>query len=348
MHYFKIRMIVNNHSNFYLDYNFFMSKKIKARQIKVKKSKGSKPDPNVLNANDFTSSQVSNNIISENKIEKDVAENKKLNKSELNSVKKLIKEIKKLNRPHKASSVSSCNLNENEIIKLANVEKYATNGYQFTHILKGIDLTIYKGEFVVIIGPSGSGKTTLLTILSALDRPSKGDCFMFDKNTITLNQSELTKMRANHVGYIFQQYGLLQNLSVEDNVKIAANITKDAKAKKLDLDTLLKSVGLYELKKRQASNLSGGQAQRVAICRALIKNPDILFGDEPTGAVHINATKEIMNIFLKINKTFKTTIIIVTHNNAITQLADRIIKIESGKITQNFKNPNRKTVEEID
>ncbi|MDE6894028.1 MAG: ABC transporter ATP-binding protein [Malacoplasma sp.] len=261
--------------------------------------------------------------------------------------KKNIRLIKKLNKKHNPKSAGKPNLNENEIIKLVNVEKYATNGYQFEHILKGIDLTIYKGEFVVIVGPSGSGKTTLLTILSALDRPSKGDCFMFDKNTITLSQSQLTKLRANHVGYIFQQYGLLQDLSVEDNIKIAANLTKEIKNKKLDLDKLLDSVGLLKYKKQKALNLSGGQAQRVAICRALIKNPDILFGDEPTGAIHINATKEIMNIFLDINKKFKTTIIIVTHNNAITELADRIIKIESGKITQNFKNQRRKTVEEI-
>ncbi|MDE6562974.1 MAG: ABC transporter ATP-binding protein, partial [Malacoplasma sp.] len=255
--------------------------------------------------------------------------------------------IKKLNKKHNPKNANKPNLSENEIIKLVNVEKYATNGYQFEHILKGIDLTIYKGEFVVIVGPSGSGKTTLLTILSGLDRPSKGDCFMFDKNTITLNQSQLTKLRANHIGYIFQQYGLLQDLSVEDNIKIAANLTKEIKNKKFDLDKLLDSVGLLKYKKQKALNLSGGQAQRVAICRALIKNPDILFGDEPTGAIHINATKEIMNIFLDINKKFKTTIIIVTHNDAITQLADRIIRIESGKITQNFKNQRRKTVEEI-
>ncbi|MDE5545628.1 MAG: ABC transporter ATP-binding protein, partial [Malacoplasma sp.] len=271
----------------------------------------------------------------------------KKNKPNNKEDKKTIRLIKKLNKKHNPKNANKPNLSENEIIKLVNVEKYATNGYQFEHILKGIDLTIYKGEFVVIVGPSGSGKTTLLTILSGLDRPSKGDCFMFDKNTITLNQSQLTKLRANHIGYIFQQYGLLQDLSVEDNIKIAANLTKEIKNKKFDLDKLLDSVGLLKYKKQKALNLSGGQAQRVAICRALIKNPDILFGDEPTGAIHINATKEIMNIFLDINKKFKTTIIIVTHNDAITQLADRIIRIESGKITQNFKNQRRKTVEEI-
>ena len=274
----------------------------------------------------------------------------KLSKEQLKEAKKKIREIRKMNKPHKSSSTNkNLKLESNEIIKLSNVEKYATNGYQYEHILKGIDLTIYKGEFVVIVGPSGSGKTTLLTILSALDRPSKGDCLMFnnDTNTITLNQSKLTKLRARHVGYIFQQYGLLQDLSVADNIKIAANLYKDKNKTNLDLDKLLDSVGLLKHKNQKALNLSGGQAQRVAICRALIKNPDILFGDEPTGAIHVNATKEIMNIFLDINKQFKTTVIIVTHNNAITELADRVIKIESGKVKENYLNKRRKSVEEI-
>lgn len=270
-----------------------------------------------------------------------------LSKGEIKEIKKQIKRIKKLNKPHRSEAKNPVNLAENEMIKLVNVHKYATNGYQYEHILKGIDLTIYKGEFIVIVGPSGSGKTTLLTLLSALDRPSSGQCLMFDKNTITLNQSQLTKLRAEHVGYIFQQYGLLQDLTVEDNIKIATNLSKNSGKKNLDLDKLLESVGMLKYKKQKAINLSGGQSQRVAICRALIKNPDILFGDEPTGAIHVNATKEIMNIFLDINKKFNTTVIIVTHNNAITELAERVIKIESGRITQNYRNENRKTVEEI-
>ncbi|BAC44154.1 ABC transporter ATP-binding protein [Malacoplasma penetrans] len=270
-----------------------------------------------------------------------------LSKGEIKEIKKQIKRIKKWNKPHRSEAKNPVNLAENEMIKLVNVHKYATNGYQYEHILKGIDLTIYKGEFIVIVGPSGSGKTTLLTLLSALDRPSSGECLMFDKNTITLNQSQLTKLRAEHVGYIFQQYGLLQDLTVEDNIKIATNLSKNSGKKNLDLDKLLESVGMLKYKKQKAINLSGGQSQRVAICRALIKNPDILFGDEPTGAIHVNATKEIMNIFLDINKKFNTTVIIVTHNNAITELAERVIKIESGKITQNYRNENRKTVEEI-
>lgn len=279
------------------------------------------------------------------------------NKSNQNKeLKKQIKKIEKFNKPHKKpNNYVIEKLNENELIKLNSVEKYLTNGYNFEHVLKDINLTINKGEFVVIIGPSGSGKTTLLTILSGLDRPTYGDCLMFNKNTIFLNSKKLTSLRAKHVGYIFQQYGLLGDLTVEDNIKIAIDIDKPLISFKkqqnkphFNIDNLLDSVGMLEYKKQKASTLSGGQAQRIAICRAIVKNPDILFGDEPTGAIHIDATKQIMNIFQKINQENKTTIVIVTHNEAITHLADRIIRIESGKIKQDFINKNKKSIDEID
>lgn len=261
--------------------------------------------------------------------------------------KKKVKEIVKLNKPHKGVNKQEHKLNDNEIIKLVNVEKYLTNGYSYEHVLKGIDLTIYKGEFVVIVGPSGSGKTTLLTILSALDRPSKGECIMFNKNTIGLSTSKLTKIRAEHVGYIFQQYGLLPDLSVEDNVKIATKIKSENRDKNFDINELLQTVGMLEHKDKKASNLSGGQSQRVAICRALVKNPEILFGDEPTGAIHIDAAKQVMKTFADINEKHKTTVVIVTHNNSIVEMADRVIKIDSGKIKENYINKNKKTVDEI-
>lgn len=279
--------------------------------------------------------------------------------------KKEVKMALKLNKPKRKPKDFVCDLKDNEIIKLKNVEKYLTNGYNCEHVLKGIDLTIYKGEFVVIVGPSGSGKTTLLTLISALDRPSKGECLLFDKNTAFLNASKLTKLRAQHVGYIFQQYGLLDDLTVKDNIKIAMNLKKDnnieyqkgsnpflnfknkIKYQNEKIDNLLKMVGLYEHKNKKAIQLSGGQSQRVAICRALVKDPDILFGDEPTGAIHISSAIEIMRLFTKINQDKKTTIIIVTHNDAIKELADRVIRIESGKIKENFINKNKKTVDQI-
>lgn len=256
-----------------------------------------------------------------------------------------LKSIKKLNKPHKKEKIEF-SFRDNEIIKLENVNKYLTNGTNYEHVLKNVSLTIYKGEFVVITGPSGSGKTTLLTILSALERPSSGKSLMFGENTITLSSRQLTKLRANHIGYVFQQYGLLHNLSVKDNILLAANLKKDNKEKK-DVVELLKSVDLLELKDKEASLLSGGQQQRVAICRALVKNPDILFGDEPTGAVHINATAKIMKIFEDINQKEKTTVIIVTHDEKIANMADRIIRIENGKIKENILNKNKKQVSEI-
>ncbi|WPL38285.1 ABC transporter ATP-binding protein [Malacoplasma iowae] len=259
-----------------------------------------------------------------------------------------IKKIKYLNKPHKnEKNVKPKNYDKNsDIIVLENVNKLMTNGYSCEHILKDVSLKIKKGEFVVIYGPSGSGKTTLLTLISALDRPSNGVCYMFNKNTISLNESQLTKLRSEHVGYIFQQYGLLTELSVYDNIKLATSLQPDKK-KLLDIDELLKSVDLFPHKYKKASNLSGGQAQRVAICRALVRNPDILYGDEPTGAIHIDATKQIMNIFCNINQKFKTTVVIVTHNEKILELGDHIIKVDSGKIIEDYINKNKKTVAEI-
>ena len=250
-----------------------------------------------------------------------------------------IRKIKSLNKPHKnEKNKKPKNYDKNsDIIVLENVNKLMTNGYSCEHILKDVSLKIKKGEFVVIYGPSGSGKTTLLTLISALDRPSNGICYMFDKNTISLNESQLTKLRSEHVGYIFQQYGLLTDLSVYDNIKLATSLQPDKK-KLLNIDELLKSVDLFQHKYKKASNLSGGQAQRVAICRALVRNPDILYGDEPTGAIHIDATKQIMDIFCNINQKFKTTIVIVTHNEKILELGDHIIKVDSGRIIEDYIN----------
>lgn len=259
-----------------------------------------------------------------------------------------IRKIKSLNKPHyDEKNIKPKNYDkDSDIIVLENVNKHMTNGYSCEHILKDVSLRIKKGEFVVIYGPSGSGKTTLLTLISALDRPSNGICYMFNKNTISLNESQLTKLRSEHVGYIFQQYGLLTDLSVYDNIKLATSLQPDKK-KLLDIDELLKSVDLLQHKYKKASNLSGGQAQRVAICRALVRNPDILYGDEPTGAIHIDATKQIMNIFCNINQKFKTTVVIVTHNEKILELGDHIIKVDSGRIIEDYINKNKKTVAEI-
>lgn len=155
----------------------------------------------------------------------------------------MVKQIKKLNKPHKKIFDNTTVLDETTIIKLEKVHKYFVNGFSYEHVLKGINLTINKGEFVVIVGASGSGKTTLLTILSALERPSMGNCFMFSQNTIHLSNAALTKIRAKHIGYVFQQYGLLENLSVEDNIKLIMSLSKKQKSP-FSIDQLLELVGL--------------------------------------------------------------------------------------------------------
>lgn len=297
--------------------------------------------------NDFKRNYLTNNKMNKNLLEKEKV-NKK-NKSIIpKTEKKLSRWISKNNKPHHGvKNLKPKNLNANDIIVLENVNKYVTNGYNNIHILKDINLKIKKGEFVVIYGPSGSGKTTLLTLISALDRATTGLCYLFDVNTTGVSEHGLTVLRRKHVGYIFQQYGLLGDLTVYDNVKIAASLQKD-KNKIINIDELLKDVDMYEHKNKKASNLSGGQAQRVAICRAIIKNPKVLFGDEPTGAVHIDATKQILKIFKNINKKFNTTIIIVTHNDKILSIADRVIKVESGKIKVDSYNNNVKNIDDVD
>lgn len=266
-------------------------------------------------------------------------------KNEL-SEKKLTKWILKNNKPHKGVSKNKpTNYNE-EVIYLENVNKYVTNGFSNLHILKDINLKIKQGEFVVIYGPSGSGKTTLLTLISALDRPTTGICYLVDSNTLGISEHGLTVFRRKNVGYIFQQYGLLNDLTVYDNIKIAASLQKN-KSLRIDIDDLLKKVDMDKYKNKKASTLSGGQAQRVAICRAIVKNPKILFGDEPTGAVHVDATKQILQIFKDINKEFNTTIVLVTHNDKILEIASRILKVDNGKITADYYNKNMKSIDEI-
>ena len=335
----KPNLVTINHS---LDINQKTAEKLVQQPIeKQAEKKASKPEDKKQKKEkkEKPAKEKKANKTKEEKIEE------KKRKKELRAQ---IRKIKSLNKPHKnEKNKKPKNYDKNsDIIVLENVNKLMTNGYSCEHILKDVSLKIKKGEFVVIYGPSGSGKTTLLTLISALDRPSNGICYMFDKNTISLNESQLTKLRSQHVGYIFQQYGLLTDLSVYDNIKLATSLQPDKK-KLLNIDELLKSVDLFQHKYKKASNLSGGQAQRVAICRALVRNPDILYGDEPTGAIHIDATKQIMNIFCNINQKFKTTIVIVTHNEKILELGDHIIKVDSGRIIEDYINNNKKTVAEI-
>ena len=234
----------------------------------------------------------------------------------------------------------------NYIIDLRNVTKYYYNKWVATKVLKNINLKISKGEFVVILGPSGSGKTTLLNIISGMDKATYGITIVNNNNLIWMNDKQLTEFRKNNIGYIFQQYGLLPNLNVRENIEIGWELQKN-KEKRLDIDELLKTIGMQDAADKFPHELSGGQQQRVSVARSMAKNPAIIFGDEPTGAVDEEMSKKIMQLFVDINKKFKTTVIIVTHNPIFADLANRVIKVNSGSILYNYVNKHPKQIKDL-
>lgn len=271
-------------------------------------------------------------------------EYKALSREEKKELKQRAKQIEALNKPHKGPK--DVQMTDNNIIELKDVVKYYTNGYVVTKILKGINLSIPKGSFVIILGPSGSGKTTLMNILSGLDRASEGQVYVSGKDLITLNHKELTKFRKDNVGYVFQQYGLIPNLTVRENIEIGADLQSD-KSKRLDVDELLDAVGMKAYENKFPHQLSGGQQQRVSIARAFAKNPSILFGDEPTGAIDEEMSKVVLKQFVAINKKHGTTVIMVTHNPIFQGLGDIVIKVKDGLVSQIIHNKNPKTVDEL-
>lgn len=227
-------------------------------------------------------------------------------------------------------------------IKLRNVKKAYIVGEQKFNALDGVDLSIDKGEFVVILGPSGAGKSTLLNLLGGMDRVTSGDIFIGDDNIAKYNEKELTKYRANDVGFIFQFYNIMPTLTVEENVNLIKDVTKDTKNAK----DVLKEVGLSRHSNKFPQELSGGEQQRVSIARAVMKNPKILLCDEPTGALDSNTGKDVLNL-LKKQCDNGTTVIIVTHNSLIAEIADKVIHIKNGLIDKVDINKNVKGVDEV-
>ncbi|MCF0227276.1 MAG: ABC transporter ATP-binding protein [Malacoplasma sp.] len=233
------------------------------------------------------------------------------------------------------------------VVELKDVVKYYNNGYIATKVLDHVNLKIKKGEFVVILGPSGSGKTTLLNIISGMDNATYGEVLIANENLIDYDQTQLTTFRRRNIGYVFQQYGLLPNLTVKENIQMGQNLQSN-KAKILDIEMILESIGLISQINKYPNELSGGQQQRVSIARSIAKNPNILFGDEPTGAIDVEMSKEIMRLFTEVNNRFKTTIIIVTHNPIIAELATMVIHVANGTISKIVKNEHPKTVDDLD
>lgn len=228
-------------------------------------------------------------------------------------------------------------------ITLKNVNKIYTNGDVKTYALKDVSLEIKNGEFLVILGPSGSGKSTMLNVISGLDTPTSGEISFNDTLISNYNSKQLTKFRRDNLGFIFQQYNLLPNLTVRDNVEIGASIG----LKPLDIDEIIKKVGLYDKKDKYPSQLSGGEQQRVSIARSISKNPSILFCDEPTGALDEKTGKQVLDIIQNMNNQFETTTVIITHNPNIALMADRVVRMNSGKIESVVVNEDKKNAFEI-
>jgi putative ABC transport system ATP-binding protein len=214
------------------------------------------------------------------------------------------------------------------LIKMKNVSKIYQNGDFETKALNQVDLTINRGEFIVVLGPSGSGKSTFLNVLSGLDIPTEGEIFIDELEISKLNQKELTKFRRENLGFIFQQYNLLSTLTARENIELGYQIAKEP----FDIDEMLKSVEIFDQKSKFPSQMSGGQQQRVSIARALVKKPKILFCDEPTGALDEKTGKGILELLSQLNKKYQTTIVLITHNPAISLMADRVIKMNSGRV----------------
>ena len=229
-------------------------------------------------------------------------------------------------------------------LEIKNIKKHFGEGESRVEVLKGIDIEIEKGEFCVLLGPSGSGKSTLLNIIGGIDAADEGYISINGEKTADMNEKALTLYRRKHLGYIFQMYNLIPNLNIKENIEVGAYLSDNP----LDVDDLLKTLGLYEHRHKLPNQLSGGQQQRTAIGRAIVKNPDILLCDEPTGALDYHTSKEILQLIEDVNKKYGNTIIMVTHNDAIKQMADRVVKLRDGMIRKNYLNETKLTAAELD
>lgn len=211
-------------------------------------------------------------------------------------------------------------------------------------VLKGIDLEVEKGQICVLLGQSGSGKSTLLNIIGGIDNADNGYVSINGEKTEDMDEKKLTLYRRKHLGYVFQMYNLIPNLNVKENIEVGAYLSDNP----LDIDDLLKTLGLYEHRHKLPNQLSGGQQQRVSIGRAIVKNPDILLCDEPTGALDYNTSKEILKLIEEINHKYNNTVLMVTHNDAIKNMADVVIKLKDGEIRKRYENTEKISAAELE
>ncbi|ASS37694.1 ABC transporter ATP-binding protein [Mogibacterium pumilum] len=229
-------------------------------------------------------------------------------------------------------------------LKIDSIKKSYGTGDSRVDVLKGVNCGINKGEICVLLGPSGSGKSTLLNILGGIDKADSGSVTIGDDKLENFNDKQLSQYRRKHLGYIFQSYNLIPNLTVRENIEVGAYLSD----KPLPIDELIELLGLEAHKDKRPNQLSGGQQQRTSIGRAIVKNPDLLLCDEPTGALDYNTSKEILKLIEDINNKYRSTIVIVTHNVAISQMAHQVINLHDGKIRSDEKNSSRIAAELIE
>ena len=222
-------------------------------------------------------------------------------------------------------------------LEIKGITKHFGDGESRVNLLKGIDMSMEKGEICALLGPSGSGKSTLLNILGGIDQADDGYIAIDGERTGDMSEKELTLYRRKHLGYVFQMYNLIPNLSIRENIEVGAYLSDNP----LDVDELMKTLGLYEHRNKLPNQLSGGQQQRTAIGRAIVKNPDILLCDEPTGALDYHTSKEILQLIEDVNKKYGNTVVIVTHNGEIEHMADRVVKLRDGVIRKNYMNEHK-------
>ena len=229
-------------------------------------------------------------------------------------------------------------------LEIKQIKKSFGAGDSRVEVLKGIDLEIERGEFCVLLGPSGSGKSTLLNIIGGIDGADSGSITIDGERIEDMTEKKLSLYRRKHLGYIFQMYNLIPNLTVRENIEVGAYLSD----KPLDVDELLHTLGIYEHQRKLPNQLSGGQQQRTAIGRAIVKNPDILLCDEPTGALDYNTSKDILRLIETANQKYGNTIVMVTHNDAIKDMADRVVKLRDGMIRKNYTNEQKVPAMELE
>lgn len=230
------------------------------------------------------------------------------------------------------------------IIVVENVQKYYGNEEARVKVLNNISISIKKGSICTIYGPSGSGKSTLLNIIGGLDTVNEGKVFCGDIEVTGLQQKEMEKFRRKKLGFVFQMYNLIPDLTVKENIEVSEYLAEDP----LDIEEIIETLGLKGQVDKYPAQLSGGQQQRCAIGRALVKNPEILLCDEPTGALDMKMGMEILKIIEKINQKYETTVIMVTHNNAIREMSNQVITIRDGEIISEEKNALPKTASQLE